>query len=202
MCDQYWDDIYRSKKESERSWTQESLTLALALIDELPVSLDAPILDVGAGASRFLDELIARGYEDLTALDISAAALDEARQRVGDAAPVQWVVSDVTKWSPTRTYALWRDRATFHFLTSASDQRRYLDVARRALREGGYWLLSTFAPDGPETCSGLTVRRWSTDELGDFVGESFTLEASDRTVHVTPWGGEQPFNTWLLRRVN
>ncbi|HUY42263.1 MAG TPA: class I SAM-dependent methyltransferase [Acidimicrobiales bacterium] len=199
MTDQYWNDVYVSKKASERSWTQDSPERALAIVDELRLSHDDPILDVGAGASNFLDGLIARGFVDLTALDISVVALDEARERLGLDAPVQWIASDVTKWEPSRRYAFWRDRATFHFLVDVDAQRRYLDVARRALRRDGYWLLSTFAPEGPETCSGLPVRRWSTPELLDFVGDAFKVEKSDYYVHVTPWGAEQPFNSWLLR---
>ncbi|HVB19506.1 MAG TPA: class I SAM-dependent methyltransferase [Acidimicrobiales bacterium] len=199
MTDQYWNDVYVSKEASERSWTQDSPTLALSIVDGLGLRLDDPILDVGAGASNFLDELIARGFIDLTALDISAVALDEARQRLGPGAAVQWIANDVTTWEPERQYALWRDRATFHFLTDVDAQRRYLDVARRAIRADGYWLLSTFSPEGPETCSGLPVRRWSTAALLDFAGDAFSVEKSDHYVHVTPWGAEQPFNLWLLR---
>lgn len=200
MTGQYWDKIYTSKEAKERSWTQDSATFALAIVDELEILHDAPIVDVGAGASNFLDELIVRGYVDLTALDISPAALGEARERLGADAPVEWIVNDITVWEPTRRYAFWRDRATFHFLTDDGSQRRYLDVAARAIRHGGYWLLSTFSPEGPESCSGLPVRRWSTAELLDFVGGSFEFVRSDQYAHVTPWGAEQPFNVWLLRR--
>ena len=199
MTDRHWNDVYVSKGASERSWTQTSATNALSIVDGLGLHHDDPILDVGAGASNFLDELIARGFSDLTAIDISATALAEARQRLGPAAPVRWITSDVTMWEPERRYALWRDRATFHFLTDVDSQERYLDVARRAIRADGHWLLSTFALEGPETCSGLPVRRWSTPELLEFAGDAFKLEISDQYVHVTPWGAEQPFNIWLLR---
>ena len=199
MSDMFWNDVYLAKSPSERSWTQE-WPLDVEFIESLVPERDAPIIDVGAGASDLLVALIARGFTNLTALDISAVALDEARSRVGPLAPVSWIVGDVTTFEAERSYALWRDRATFHFLITPEQQRLYLNVLRRAIRSDGYLLLATFAPDGPSTCSGLPVRRWSTQEMVDFVGDDFRLELEQPRTHVTPWGTEQSFNSWVFRR--
>ena len=200
MTDTFWNQVYGDKSEAERSWSDEALDEVWALVDELKIAHDDPIIDVGAGSARFLEGLLARGFGDLTALDLSEVALAEARARLRASSSMTWIVSDVTQWEPTRQYALWRDRATFHFLTTAVSQQRYRDVARRAIRPHGYLLLSTFALDGPATCSGLEVQRWGTDEIVEFVHEDFSLLTSERRVHVTPWGSEQAFNTWLFER--
>lgn len=195
----FWNDVYLAKSPSERSWTQ-AWPLDVEVIESLVPDHDAAIIDVGAGASELLAALIARGYTNLTALDISAVALDEARRRVGPHAPVAWIVGDVTTFEAEDSFALWRDRATFHFLVTSEQQRRYLNVIRRAIRRDGYLLLATFAPDGPSTCSGLPVQRWSSEEMVAFVGDDFRLEREQPRTHVTPWGVEQSFNSWVFRR--
>lgn len=200
MADTFWNEVYGGKSESERSWSDEALDEVWTLVDELELAHDDPIIDIGAGSARFLEGLLARGFSDVTALDLSDVALAEARARLGASTSISWIVSDVTLWAPTRQYALWRDRATFHFLTSEASQEQYRDVARRAIRPHGWLLLSTFALDGPATCSGLEVRRWGTDEIVAFVHDDFALLSSERRVHVTPWGSEQAFNTWLFQR--
>ncbi|MDE3009176.1 MAG: class I SAM-dependent methyltransferase [Acidobacteriota bacterium] len=199
MSDIFWNDVYLAKSADERSWTQE-WPFDVEVIERLVPEHDAAIIDVGAGASDLLVALVARGFTDLTALDISAVALDEARRRVGPLAPVTWIVSDVTTFDAERSYALWRDRATFHFLTEPPQQRRYLNVIRRAIQPDGYFLLATFAPDGPSTCSGLPVQRWSTQEMVDFVDDDFHLVHEQPLLHVTPWGSEQSFNSWVFQR--
>lgn len=201
MSDAYWDDVYSRTEVVDRSWTEsESLEVA-ELVELLDLARDAAVVDIGAGTSAFIREMVRRGYEDLTAVDISATALDEARRIVGSSAPVTWLVSDVTRWEPTRRFALWHDRAALHFLTDESQIERYWDVARRALERDAHALVSTFAEDGPTSCSGLAVRRWSLDELSERVRPDFSVVATRRIEHRTPWGAIQPFNTWLLRRV-
>ncbi|HQU00446.1 MAG TPA: class I SAM-dependent methyltransferase [Acidimicrobiales bacterium] len=200
MTDTFWNEVYGEKSESERSWSDEALDEVWIMVDELGLAHDEPIIDVGAGSARFLEGLLARGFTDLTALDLSDVALAEARKRLASSTSMSWIVRDVTLWEPTRQYALWRDRATFHFLTNESSQRQYRNVARRAIRSNGFLLLSTFALDGPTTCSGLEVQRWGTDEIAAFMHEDFSLLSSERRVHVTPWGSEQAFNTWLFER--
>lgn len=200
MSDAYWDDVYSRTSPGDRSWTEGELPEVLELVELLDLARNAAVVDIGAGASAFIKEMVRRGYADLTAVDISSAALNEARRELGANAAVTWLVSDVTRWEPTRHFALWHDRATLHFLTEASQQAQYWDVVRRALEPGGHALVSTFAEDGPASCSGLAVRRWSLDELSERVRSDFDVVATRRIEHRTPWGATQPFNTWLLQR--
>jgi 2-polyprenyl-3-methyl-5-hydroxy-6-metoxy-1,4-benzoquinol methylase len=191
-----WDGTYASKDASQRSWSEDEPEASLYFIDKSHQVPSAPIIDVGGGASRLVDHLLARGYSDVTVLDISAAAIDEARRRVTDES-VHWIVADVTLWTPTRSYALWHDRATFHFLTSAAGQTAYVTAATSAIDAGGHLVLATFAPSGPATCSGLAVQRWSGAELAEIFGDGFSLVETTTRDHATPWGSVQPF-TWVL----
>jgi rhodanese-related sulfurtransferase/SAM-dependent methyltransferase len=192
---QHWDQRYADAGATRVSWYQPEPTMSLALIDHLQVPTTASVIDVGGGASLLVDELLARGYADLTVLDVSSTALEIARKRVGDAAPVRWIRADITGWQPEREYALWHDRAVFHFLTGPEEQLRYLNIVRQALGPGGALVMATFAADGPERCSGLPVARYDAGELERFL-DGFTVFASRREAHITPTGAVQPF-TWI-----
>jgi SAM-dependent methyltransferase len=192
----FWDETYAAKDESRRSWSQDVPAESLFFIDEVHVSLDGAIIDVGGGASRLVDQLLARNFSDVTVLDISAKAIDEARHRVNDGR-VHWIADDVTTWVPTRTYALWHDRAVFHFLVAPNDQAAYVERATSAVEAGGHLLLATFSHSGPATCSGLPVQRWSAREITDRFDEGFSVVEGALRDHVTPWGEVQPF-TWVL----
>jgi hypothetical protein len=173
--------------------------MSVALVDRLRVPKSAPIIDVGGGASLLADELLARGYTDLTVLDVSSAALEIARRRLGDAAPVRWLCEDILTWQPDRRYALWHDRAVFHFLTDAAEQALYLDVMGAAIRDaGGSLIMATFAADGPEHCSGLPVARYGATDLEQRL-EGFTIVEARREQHTTPGGLTQPF-TWVAAK--
>ena len=191
-----WEETYASKVAEQRSWTQARPDESLTFIEGVQLDVGDAILDVGGGASRLVDELVRLGYRDLTVLDLSPTALSEARRRVRSEA-VEWIIADVTAWTPTRTYRLWHDRAVFHFLVSPSAQARYVETAVRTLAPGGFLVLATFSHSGPTNCSGLAVRHWSIDELAERFEEEFTLLSSASSEHVTPWGGVQPF-TWVL----
>lgn len=154
----------------------------------------AAVLDVGAGESRLADRLIADGYTDVTVLDVSIAALDAVRARLGDAAA--YVAADVRGWSPPRAFDLWHDRAMFHFLTEEADREAYARAARDAVRPGGWLVVGVFALDGPESCSGLGVERHDAGALAARFAEGFAPRASEREAHVTPAGATQWF-TWL-----
>lgn len=193
----HWDEVYRTKADADVSWYQESPDVSL----ELLAGIDGvgSLVDVGGGTSRLVDALLERGW-DVAVLDVSEAALDRARQRLGSLADrVSWVVSDVTSWRPPRTFDVWHDRAVFHFLTDPGDVDRYRTVLAQAVRPGGYAVLATFAADGPPTCSGLPVQRYDADALAGVFVDQWTVVTSRRHVHVTPWGAQQPF-TWLLLR--
>lgn len=196
----YWDERYRTTTPEERSWTESSPTATLEILDRLDLAPGAPVVDVGGGASRLVDALLERGFSDLTVLDLAESALAEARARLGAAADrVTWVSADVTAWRPERTYALWHDRAVFHFLVEPSARAAYRERLEGATAPGSYALLATFAPDGPTTCSGLPVARWGPRALAAEIGEGFEMLDEGRHEHVTPWGSIQPF-TWLLAR--
>jgi trans-aconitate methyltransferase len=156
----HWEAVYEQKTETEVSWFQQHPALSLDLIAAHAPDPAAAIIDVGAGASRLVDELIARGYRDLTVLDLSQAALRVSQARLGARAQkVAWLCADATHWRPLRQYDLWHDRAAFHFLTSPEDRICYVERLVEALRPGGHAIIATFALEGPQTCSGLPVLR-------------------------------------------
>ncbi|MFI5286349.1 MAG: class I SAM-dependent methyltransferase [Candidatus Dormibacteria bacterium] len=177
------------------SWYQPEPAMSLAIIDRLRVPKGAPVIDVGGGASLLVDRLLARGYTDLAVLDVSSTALEIARRRIGDAASVRWLRKDILTWQPERRYALWHDRAVFHFLTNTAERAKYLSIMREALGESGALIIGTFASDGPESCSGLPVARYEAIDLERLL-EGFTVVESSREEHVTPSGTVQPF-TWI-----
>jgi trans-aconitate methyltransferase len=197
----HWEDVYTTKGEKEVSWFQENPAPSLDLIALTGLSEDAAIIDIGGGASRLVDDLLTRKFRRLTVLDLSGAALAAARKRLGDrGADVQWVIADVTKWEPTQTYDVWHDRAAFHFLTHHADQSAYVVRLRKALKPGGYVIIGTFAPDGPERCSGLPIMRHDATSLAAILGNDFVLIDTRRHDHATPWGAVQRFQFSTFRR--
>jgi SAM-dependent methyltransferase len=192
---QHWDRRYSGAGATGVSWYQPEPAMSLALIDRLGVPRSAPVIDVGAGTSLLVDRLLARGYTDLAVLDVSSTALEIARRRIGDAAPVRWLHEDIMTWQPERRYALWHDRAGFHFLTNAAERAKYLTTMRQALGNTGALIIATFASDGPERCSGLPVARYDAIDLERLL-DGFTVVESSREEHVTPSGTVQPF-TWI-----
>jgi SAM-dependent methyltransferase len=197
----HWQDVYARKAAHETSWYREHLDTSLSFIDALRLPSDAPIIDVGAGRSNLADDLLARGFRNVTVLDIADAALADTRARLG-AAPLRYVVADVLHAElPAAHYALWHDRAVFHFLVDRAQRAAYIAQAQRALRVGGHALIATFAPDGPKQCSNLEVCRYDADALAQAFAPSFALIEARREVHRTPWGAEQAFTYALLRRV-
>lgn len=183
------------------SWYQAEPVVSLELIAESKLRGDAAVIDVGGGASPLVDRLLAEGFADVSVLDISSVAIEEARRRLPPDAPVDWVVSDVLSWHPKRRYGLWHDRAVFHFLVSSGDREAYRKTLVSALVRGGIVVIGTFAADGPESCSGLPVARFSEAGLASALGNRFTPVAFRREVHRTPSGGNQPF-TWMLAKLN
>jgi 2-polyprenyl-3-methyl-5-hydroxy-6-metoxy-1,4-benzoquinol methylase len=197
----HWENVYTTKAEKEVSWFQENPAPSLDLIALTGLSEDAALIDIGGGASRLVDDLISRKFSRLTVLDLSGSALAAARKRLGDrGADVQWVIADVTKWEPTQTYDLWHDRAAFHFLTHHADQSAYVDRLKKALKPGGYVIIGTFAPDGPERCSGLPIVRHDATTLAAILGNEFVLIDTRRHDHATPWDAVQRFQFSTFRR--
>ena len=197
----HWDAVYATKAERDVSWFQESPAVSLDLIAATGAKADAPIVDIGGGASRLVDALLDRGFEAVTVLDLSGEALAAVRARLDTrAAQVCWVVADVTAWQPAGTFAVWHDRAAFHFLTAAEDRAAYAQRVRNAVRPGGHVIIGTFAPDGPERCSGLPVMRHDAASIGEVLGPSFALIETRRDDHVTPMGTIQRFQFSRFRR--
>jgi SAM-dependent methyltransferase len=198
----HWERVYTTKGEREVSWFQENPVPSLELIGLAGLFTDASIIDIGGGASRLVDALTKRKIGKITVLDLSAVALDAARERLGDKGiDVKWVVADVTTWEPSRTYDLWHDRAAFHFLTDASDRSAYVGHLKKAVRPGGHVIIGTFALDGPERCSGLPIMRYDAGVLGAILGIEFDLMDSRRHDHTTPWGAVQRFQFSTFRRL-
>jgi SAM-dependent methyltransferase len=196
----HWDSAYAAGGGSV-SWYQNVPHVSVGLIESLGVPHDAPVLDVGGGASTLADQLVARGFADVSVLDVSAAALDEGRRRLGEAAPVHWLHEDILVWEPERRYGLWHDRALLHFLVDSDDRAQYMKTLRSALRDEGFVLLSTFATDGPEVCSGLPVIRYSVRDLEQMLGLGFRVIETRREEHVTPRGVTQPF-VWVAAQID
>lgn len=190
----HWESIYQTKADDQVSWFQHTPEPSLTLLTLAGATPASAIIDIGAGASHLVDALIDRGHGDVTVLDISQAALDADRARLGSAASrVTWIRSDVTAWQPSRSYDIWHDRAAFHFLTDPADQAAYAAVLTRALKPGGHAIIGTFAPDGPEKCSGLPIIRHDADSIGQLLGSGFELVDARRHEHKTPWDSIQLF---------
>ena len=197
----HWENVYQTKGERDVSWFQETPEISLDLIRATGVDAAASIVDIGGGASRLVDALLDGGYRSVTVLDLSDKALATSRARLGvRAAQVNWVVADVTNWPPTSTFDVWHDRAAFHFLTEPQDRRAYGECLRKAVRPGGHVIVGTFAPDGPERCSGLPVVRHDHTTIAEVLGSSFKLAEGRRHEHKTPGGAIQRFQFSRFRR--
>jgi len=197
----HWQTVYLTKGEQQVSWSQADPQPSLRLIESVATSREASIVDVGGGASRLVDALLQSGFHALTVLDLSAAALASARERIGAAGDaVCWVAGDATVWQPQQAFDIWHDRAAFHFLVAEMDRTAYLDRLHRGVRAGGHAVIGTFALDGPEKCSGLPVQRYDSATLSQTIGPAFELIAEVPHQHVTPWGATQSFQFSVLRR--
>lgn len=198
----HWDGRYTENGEQGVSWYQEVPRVTLELLDELAIAPGRSVIDVGGGASVVADHLLRRGHTDVTVLDLSEVALETARHRLGAGATrVSWLRHDVCDWQPERTWDVWHDRAVLHFLTSEAQRAAYVATLRRGTASGATVIAATFAPDGPERCSGLPVRRYGPDDLAAVFGDGFETVAVRREEHHTPWGAVQPFTWVALRRL-
>ncbi|HQS58820.1 MAG: SAM-dependent methyltransferase [Gallionellales bacterium 35-53-114] len=192
---QHWEQIYTTKVSDSVSWFQEHADQSVRLIHNTGLGKDAAIIDVGGGASKLVDDLIAEGYADLTVLDLSASALTVAKQRLGKQAGVtHWIEGDITCAElPLHRFDIWHDRAVFHFLTDAADRQAYVEQVMRAVRPGGHVIIATFGEDGPKKCSGLPVMRYRPETLHAEFGEAFHLVRHEKEAHNTPSGAVQQF---------
>lgn len=191
---EHWDSVYGNKAITDVSWYEPHPEKSLELIRNSGIEFMDPIIDVGGGASYLVDDLLEAGYRDVTVLDVSATVLDKLRERLGaKAVRASLLHQDVTAFEPEKRYALWHDRAVFHFLVERADRERYLDALHRALRPNGHLVIATFGPSGPARCSGLPTRRYDEVSLAAEFGPDFELIESSLLVHRTPSNAPQQF---------
>jgi len=197
----HWEELYHSTSPGKVSWYQENPAISLDFIEKTGLPKEAPILDVGSGASTLVDQLLLRGYRNLALLDVSTRALMLTRQRLGGkATDVAWHHGDVTRYSLPEQYSLWHDRAAFHFLVDPSDRRAYVTSLRQGLRPQGHLILATFAVGGPTRCSGLDVTQYDTQKITTELGQDFRLIETLEELHQTPAGVEQLFSYFWFTR--
>lgn len=199
---EHWERIYRSRSEAELSWHSDHLYTSLRMIrDASRGDKSAAIIDVGGGTSRLVDDLLADHYSDITVLDIASASLKAVRARLGKMGEtVKFLNADILEIGFSQPcFDIWHDRAVFHFLTSARDREKYIEVVRKSLRPGGTVILATFGPAGPEKCSGLDVFRYDPVGLKNLFGDDFSLIEGKREIHLTPWGAQQEFTYCMAR---
>ncbi|HRK54762.1 MAG TPA: class I SAM-dependent methyltransferase [Cyclobacteriaceae bacterium] len=190
----HWDDIYATRQPHEVSWTQENPKISLDFIHSFNLPKQASIIDVGGGESKLVDRLIDEGYEDITVLDISEHALKRTKIRLGEAAEkVNWIVADITEFKTDKTFDLWHDRATFHFMTTPDQINEYLKRAKTNLKTNGYLTIGTFSQDGPKKCSGLEIKQYSEEALQNQLRDGFEKIRCITEDHQTPFGTLQNF---------
>ncbi|MBC7554605.1 MAG: class I SAM-dependent methyltransferase [Taibaiella sp.] len=188
----HWETVYSTKQPNEVSWTQDVPKTSLEFIHSFNVSKSANIIDIGGGDSRLVDYLIDEGFEHVSVLDISEKALERAKVRLGEkSSKVNWIISDITEFSPTVNYDIWHDRATFHFLTTSEQIAKYLSIARKAVT--GYLTIGTFSENGPKKCSGLDIKQYNEIQLQEELSNGFEKIKCVTEDHITPFNTSQNF---------
>ena len=190
----HWEKIYNTKQPNEVSWFQETPTTSLELIKQLNLPKTAKIFDNGGGDSFLVDNLLKLGYENITVQDISEAALDKVKRRLGkDAEKIKWIVCDEANCNPTEQYDLWHDRAAFHFLTEENEIKNYINAIRKCIKPEGHFIIATFSEQGPLKCSGLVIKQYSETSMTGLLQGSFEKEKCFTTDHHTPFNTTQNF---------
>ena len=190
----HWQNVYDKKNENEVSWYQKSPKLSLEFVKSLNLSLDAEIIDIGAGESRLVDNLIELGFVNLTVLDISSKSIEKTKKRLGlKSKLVNWIVSDINNFNPTKKYDLWHDRAAFHFLKDSVEIDNYVKLVKSSLHNQGNLIIATFSENGPLKCSGLEVSRYCENSISDLFNNDFELIKSQKSIHKTPFSTSQEF---------
>ena len=191
----HWEKVYTTKAPDQVSWYRPHLETSIVLIERSVSVRSASIIDIGGGESTLVDDLLARGFQNVAVLDVSQAAIDATKQRLGQVAGrVQWVTADITgvQLHPA-AYDVWHDPAVFHFLTAPEQRAAYVRQVARSVKAGGHVIVSTFGPEGPTKCSGLDVVRYDAESLHEEFGTRFRLVESSKELHETPFGTTQQF---------
>lgn len=183
----HWENIYQTKDLKDLSWFQSIPDTSLHFFKHFKVPKKAKIIDIGGGDSFLVDHLLALGYKDISVLDISVAAINRAKQRLGDQAQyVKWIIADAAHFKPTESYDFWHDRAAFHFLTDEEDISKYLDIAQKHLNATGVLVMGTFSEQGPKKCSGIDIKQYSEDTMAHRLAGAFKKIICIRVAHTTP----------------
>ncbi len=198
----HWETVYTTKDSTQVSWFTEHLNLSLDFIHKTGVDRAGKIIDVGGGASTLVDDLLERGFQNITVLDVSQSAISLAQKRLGcQANSVNWLGADIRQVElPHHFYDVWHDRAVFHFLTDPEDRQTYLNTVKYAVKPGGHLIMATFAIDGPQRCSGLDVVRYNSTSIKDEFGDIFELVDTTDEFHKTPFATEQKFTYCYLKK--
>lgn len=200
---EHWDEIYNTKELQKVGWYQKVPGTSLQLITELNLPKDASIIDIGGGDSFLAPTLLDLGYTDITVLDLSAKAIERAKERLGQKAnKINWLVSDITEFIPTRKYDCWHDRAAFHFLIKDEDIEKYEKIATKAINANGNLIIGTFSLEGPKKCSDLPITQYSKESLSKIFSKNFELKSNLSPVHTTPGGGKQQFIFCGFKRIS
>jgi len=198
---EHWENVWTRKKSNEVSWYQQEPKTSLKLILLIHPSKDASIIDVGGGDSRLVDKLLQLGFQNITVLDISANALERAKERLGKRAQlIKWIECDVRNFDSDDQYDIWHDRALLHFLTSDEDLKNYVELTKRHVKTGGYLIISTFSTKGPRMCSGLDTKQYSEESMKKLFSNGFNPVKSFEEEHVTPFGKSQIFTCNVFRK--
>jgi len=197
----HWEQIYSAKAPLEVSWYQKKPTLSIQIIRNTHIALDAPIIDVGGGASVLVDNLSDQGYSNISVLDISQTAINYARERLGrKASKIEWFIQDITRFAPPHKFSLWHDRAVFHFLTEKSERDDYVKAVKRTLDLDGHLIIAAFAIGGPSECSGLSIVQYDAKRLLAELGDEFNLVEEMDELHTTPANKQQKFSYFRFVR--
>ena len=190
----HWENVYQSKSENQVSWYQKTPLKSIDLINSLNLARESRIIDVGAGESRLVDNLLILGFKNITVLDISSESIEKTKQRLGKKSKlVKWVVSDIVDFTPDESFDLWHDRAAFHFLTQKTRINKYVDLVNNSVNSNGKLIISTFSTNGPSKCSGLQISQYCENSISELFKEKFHLSSSEITTHQTPFNTYQEF---------
>lgn len=191
---EHWENVFKTKKETEVSWYQKIPTLSIELIEKLKLPKNAAIIDVGAGDSCLIDNLLASGYTNLYVLDISENAIERLKNRLGKRAKnVTFIVTNVLDFKPNITFDVWHDRASFHFLTTEIEIQKYATIVSLSTSSNASLVIATFSEEGPIKCSGLSINQYNESKLKAVFAINFELIASEKSTHQTPFNSSQDF---------
>lgn len=199
----HWETIYQTKELENVSWYQPKPQTSIDLIEKAARSSEDAIIDIGGGDSFLAEHLLDLGFTNITVLDISSAAIERAKVRMGErASRVKWIVSDILAFHPTEKYAIWHDRAAFHFINQAEEIEQYVEKASASLRTNGELIIGTFSVDGPLKCSGIDITQYSERSLEKTFDPHFRLESTLRVDHPTPFDTVQNFVFGTFKKLN